>query len=194
MKKFPVIFCDMDEVLSDFVGGACKVHGITREELESKRPPGTWAIEQFIGLTTEEFWKPINALGERFWTELEPLPWCVPFFSSLQEYGEHVVILSSPSDHPGCLSGKAIWLRKMLGPNIDFCPFRYKHYLAGSKRILIDDRAENVDKWSSGSNNRGIGIVFPSQGNLFYKSANNPLPTVYRCLELDRQMYYPLEN
>lgn len=194
MKKFPVIFCDMDEVLADFIGGACKVHGITREELESKRTPGTWAIEEYLGLTTNEFWKPINALGERFWTELEPLPWCVPFFSSLQEYGEHVVVLSSPSDHPGCLSGKAIWLRKILGPNVDFCPFRFKHYLAGHRRVLIDDREENLRQWSRISDNRSIGILFPSSGNVHYNEADNPIPRVYRDLKLVLGMCYPLEN
>lgn len=184
----------MDEVLSDFIGGACRVHGITREELESKRTPGTWAIEEYMGLTTDEFWKPINALGERFWTELEPLPWCVPFFSSLQEYGEHVVILSSPSDHPGCLSGKAIWLRKVLGPNVDFCPFRFKHYLSGPKRILIDDREENINNWSKACSNQTIGVLFPSQGNCGYELANNPLPSVYEYLKFASGMFYPLEN
>lgn len=181
MKKFPVIFCDMDEVLSDFIGGACKVHGITRKQLEETRIKGNWDICEPLKISEEEFWKPIDQLGESFWTSLEPLPWCVSFYQQLKEYAEHLIVLSSPSSHPGCLSGKATWLRKVLGANVDFCPFKHKHYLSNEGRVLIDDRHDNLIAWMR-ANQLSIPILFPSPGNKAYQEADDPVPFVLEIL------------
>lgn len=62
------IYLDMDGVLCDFVGAACKLHG---------RDPATvthWNFFKDWGMTAEEFWRPIHEAGEDFWANLEPYP------------------------------------------------------------------------------------------------------------------------
>ena len=83
----PVILLDMDEVLTDFVGAACKIHGVSKEDLEQHWNPGEWSITKpmnrlkgndVINLTDydmEKFlWKPINNNSE-FWASKASLDW-----------------------------------------------------------------------------------------------------------------------
>lgn len=172
----------MDEVLADFIGAACKAHGVSRKELERKRKPGEWNVEGALGIGVEEFWRPINGLGERFWTKIEPLPWCITFYDRLFEYADNVIILSSPSEHPGCYSGKYSWIRKVLGPKAKFCPFSEKHLFSKSGRILIDDRELNLSKWLD-IEESGDVVLFPSQGNRLHNLAEFPQDYVFKALE-----------
>lgn len=182
MKKFSEIFCDMDEVLADFIGAACKAHGVTRQHLEKKRKPGDWNVNEALGIGNEEFWRPINGLGERFWTKIEPLPWCTTFYAKLFNYADNVIVLSSPSEHPGCYSGKYTWIRKILGPKVKFCPFSEKQLFSKAGRILIDDRELNLSKWVDVEDSGDV-ILFPSQGNRLHSLAEFPTDYVYNKLE-----------
>ena len=77
------IFLDVDEVLADFVGGACAVWGTTEAEVLPYWEPGVWnmipplsrALGLPVTLTEEEFWAAIVERGDRFWLNLRPLPW-----------------------------------------------------------------------------------------------------------------------
>ena len=50
---------DMDGVLCDFHGAACKIHG----RQPSPWPAGKWDIAAELGLTDRAFWDPIEAMG-----------------------------------------------------------------------------------------------------------------------------------
>lgn len=181
---------DMDEVLTDFIGAAAKLHEITREELEEVRVPGEWSIEKPIGIIkndpqfdTNDFWNPIHEAGEDFWYYLNKLPW----FSDVKKLMELCTkngdfrIVTSPSKHPCSYSGKVRWLKNQFGFGFDkFHITPHKEDLADPHTILIDDRQDNINRFREAG---GQGILFPGPGNSLYEYANNPVPYVRQQLK-----------
>ena len=171
MSRKPIIFCDMDEVLVDFVGGALQVHSMTREELDAKRKPGTWEISDIVCNSMDEFWEPINVLGKSFWTRLQPLPWVEELVKILEPYEWYIV--STPSRNPESGLGKQLWCMNYFGSHFDrLIPTKHKHLLAGPNKYLIDDREKNCHKFTASG---GRSLLFPSMGNRLHPWASNPL-------------------
>lgn len=173
-----ILFIDMDEVLVDFTGGACKIHGITRKQLEELRQPGQWDIVAAMGLSNQEFWDPINQAGEEFWAELDPLWWAYPLMRAAKEICDEIYLLSSPSWGAHSYGGKIKWISQYL-PDCNYIITEHKSLLARPGRLLIDDREENVDQFIA---NDGDGIKFPSMGNSKHTFASDPLPSVLHRL------------
>ncbi len=183
---------DMDEVLTDFIGAAAKLHEITREELEEVRVPGEWSIEKPIGtikndptFDTNDFWNPIHEAGEDFWYYLNKLPWFDDVKRLMEDChlaGGDFRIVTSPSKHPSSYSGKVRWLKTKFGMGFDkFHITPHKEDLATyTSTVLIDDREENIYKFTKAG---GQGILFPSLGNSLYEYANNPVPYVRHQLK-----------
>lgn len=191
-EKISTILLDMDEVLTDFVGGACRLHGVSREEVDELRAQmGTWYVEPVLTLLlnrriqAEDFWKPIHEQGEGFWTGLELLPWAhelIEYVKSLQ-IDWHIV--TSPSRCPSSYSGKVKYLKRMFGSHFDrFVISPHKHLLAKPGVVLIDDREENIEKFIKAG---GDGLVFPSAGNKFHKLSQDPVAHI-------RSMFNSLET
>lgn len=175
------IFLDLDEVLVDFVGGALAVHGWTREQLHEAWTPGVWDMTVPMGLTEEEFWRPIHAAGETFWTGLQPLPWAEEVLALVRRYADDWTIATAPSLCPTSRLGKERWLRSYFGPAFDrYVITTEKHRLAGPGRILIDDREETCRKWSLAG---GIGQVFPAHQNSLHQHKHDPVPVIRLALE-----------
>lgn len=187
------LLVDMDEVLCDFVGGACQLFGTTKEELHKIQVPGIWDIVAPLSLcrgclhpkmiTTHRFWGSITEQGEDFWVNLEPLPWAntlVTFIGDLIYSGllahENWHVITAPSKCPTSYSGKVKWLKNFFGKEFDrFCITPHKEIFAKSSAILIDDREENIVKFEKSG---GIGVLFPSRGNRLYEFHDNPIPYV----------------
>jgi 5'(3')-deoxyribonucleotidase len=172
----------MDEVLCDFVGGACRIHGWTRAELEAVWAIGTWSIVEPMGLTIDEFWAPIREAGERFWLELHCLPWFQDLMKLVKSLTGNWYIVSSPAWDPSCYSGKAGWLKYMfMDYTFDrFVPTPYKDLLARPGSLLIDDKEEAVSSFIRAG---GDGIVFPCRHNSFYKFGDDPVGYVSNQLK-----------
>ena len=135
------IFLDLDEVLADFVGSALKIHGISREELETHREPGRWDITKPLGLSDDEFWEPIHAAGSGFWSGLDPLPWADELVGLVEETGVPWHVVTSPSRCPTCYDGKVRWLKDFFGADFDrFIISPHKEIYAGPGRVILDDR------------------------------------------------------
>lgn len=167
------LLLDMDEVLTDFTGGALAAHGWTRARLESVRPAGYWDMATLMGMTTEEFWAPINRMGERFWVELVALPWVDAAVQLADEISQEWYVVSSPSWEPGCYSGKARWLKRYFGRRFDrFFLTPHKHVFADQRTLLIDDSPRNVDRFRRAG---GKALLFPSLGNSLFYWANRPV-------------------
>ena len=179
----PKIFLDMEEVLVDFRGGACQVHGVSREFADAECIRlGCWDLCQPLGITVEQFWKPITAAGEQFWLDLQPLPWFHQLLDLVLGNYEHWYIATSPSQCPTSYSGKAKWLHSKFGEEFSrWFPTHHKYELAGPGRVLIDDRASTIDKWKA---HGGTGIVFPSCGNHLHAQAHDPVKYVKQQLGL----------
>jgi hypothetical protein len=140
------LFLDLDSVLVDFMRGVEQLGYGTFKEIESTRGPN------FI-------WKILSREGESFWKNLEWMPdgkqlykFCEPF---------HPTILSAPTRDHTSRTGKEIWVRQQLGPNVKLILERakdkYKHAKPGY--ILVDDMKPNIDGWINAG---GIGILHTS--------------------------------
>lgn len=147
MHKIQTTFVDMDGVLVDWLGGACRVHGRDRGEIWKKiNQEGHHQGPHLVfGLSAEEFWGKIVDEGPHFWESLELLPWAVDLLAVASKHSE-ICILTSPSKNPGCMDGKRNWLWDHFGKEFGsylIGPQKFHSSRPGS--LLVDDHEANVD-------------------------------------------------
>jgi len=165
----------MDEVLVDFVGGALRAHGWTRERLYSAMEPGVWNMAEPMGLTHQEFWKPIDRLGVHFWCNLPALPWAAELLEIVKQLTDdwHIVSSPFPSGTRYSYEGKVRWLKQRFGPRFDrFAITRHKYIFAGPNVILIDDNEETVKRFCEAD---GLGLLFPRRLNKLHLYGGDPV-------------------
>ena len=164
------IFCDVDEVLADFVGAVCRLHGVDSDPVHRYRAKTSWDTGVPIGkqkygreITQEEFWNPIHhhQKGEkRWWADIPPLPWCGILYRALKKMDAEMILVTSPSRSYASHLGKYLWVQRWLGHDpgrVFITP--HKHLLSAPGRLLIDDRPKNCQDWASEG---GQGYLFPS--------------------------------
>lgn len=167
------VFLDMDGVLCDFVTPALSLH--KRADALQTWPAGTWDIASVLGVSDEEFWKPINEAGHDFWFSLQPYPW-MDRLVSLVTLVSDWTIASSPSQCHHSASGKVAWLDKYFG-----FPFRKyllgpdKHHLGKPGHLLIDDNDKNCCEFEARG---GKAILFPQPWNELHRHASDPIEYV----------------
>lgn len=176
MEEKVTLLVDMDEVLVDFRGGACRVHGWDREEVDQKTMElRCWDMNALTGITVDKFWEGIHKEQDSFWSSLSPLPWFEELVRFLNaEVGQNWYVVSSPSQCPSSYHGKAQWIEKYFGHefmNYRFLPLGNKSLLA-PVGLLIDDRELNCNKFVKAG---GDAILFPSVGNKLYPLRNDPV-------------------
>lgn len=146
----PVVFVDMDGVLTDFVGHACEqfkcMHpGINDPHnfLFGHRHKGL-----FYHRMDYDFWVSMPALNRHLIDALSPF---------------ETYVLTATIDRSGCLQGKADWIAReypsLVGRVI---PTAHKHLLAAPGRFLIDDNVENCLKFLEAG---GRPILYPHPWN-----------------------------
>lgn len=176
------ILLDMDEVLTDFVGGASQVWGLTREQIQAHWEAGRWdmvpPLSKALGkpISNSEFWnrfKTCAATGsEPFWVGLRPLPWIEDVVALTRRYADEWRVCTSPSLCPGSYSGKVRWLQNYFGKGFNkIIPTSDKDWLARPGTILIDDREETVCRFREEG---GEAILFPAWHNSLYRFRDNP--------------------
>jgi len=142
------VLLDIDGVLADFIGGACKLHG---------RSQG--GLAPLLGMSAGAFYAP---MGQSFWAGLTPLPWMRDVVTMLEgKFGvENICLLTAPILTPGCFDGKLEWInthlpqyrrRYLVGPA--------KHFCASESSLLIDDNTTNVLDFTKAG---GKGFLFPN--------------------------------
>ena len=177
-----ILLLDLDEVVVDFVGGACKVHGITRQQMEHYREPGEWTITKplglaktagWCGLTQDEFWQPIHDAGVEFWEGLDKLPWFNDVLRWADDNFDQWFFVSSPSRETNSYTGKVNWLKREFGSDFDrFFLTPHKELLARRDRVLLDDRDDNLKNFSKWG---GKCILFPTKGGRLHAFADDPM-------------------
>jgi len=142
----PQIYCDMDQVLVNFMGGADKV-------LRSHGLPG------FKDAPKDDRWNVLSKTP-KFWANLEPMPDAMLLWRFIKSHQPY--ILSTPSRHMAtCKPEKIEWVRKHLGniEHIYLVPRHEKQKFAltgdGKPNLLIDDYDKNIKEWVSQG---GIGV------------------------------------
>ncbi len=157
-------YLDLDGVLVDFVGGACKTHGIA---VPDPWPEGVWEMGTALSIATghkmseDEFWKPCSS--HEFWANLEwtrdgkeILAMCEYFFDS-------VILMSSPCASPFSASGKIEWIQRELPKyrrKYSLSPCKHEH--ASTTKVLVDDSDKNIDAFDAAG---GYGILVPRPWN-----------------------------
>lgn len=181
------ILVDMDEVLCDFVEEACRMHGVSREQMERNRPEGHWSIQGAIGTVLErelsepEFWRPITMAGEAFWATLGPLPWLAQLTRIVREASTDWHIITAPGECRTSYNGKVRWLKEKFGATFtQFAITPHKEIFAQPGVVLIDDREENIERFKAAG---GSGILFPTKGNGLHGQAADPIPYVQQQLK-----------
>lgn len=154
------ILLDMDGVISDFVTAALTLHD--RLDAFEIWLAGEWDMPTVLGISSSEFWKRIDAEGHEFWSQLTPYPWKDELIGVIRQTAPFT-ILSSPSLHAECPTGKINWLREHLSSVFhDFLFGHSKHLCARPNSVLIDDRDSNVERFRA---HGGQAILFPQRWN-----------------------------
>lgn len=147
----PVLYCDMDGVISQFAAGAIKHHGKSLDPLEIR-----WDFCSQIGFNGTDdpaFWGPLAHKG--FWENLEVhtdgmevLRWAD------RTFGHNLALLTSPADGDGCYDGKKAWVKKHLPAGYHRRMFAglAKHLVGARDKVLLDDYEGNVTAYRKGGN------------------------------------------
>lgn len=169
---------DMDGVLVDFVGGACRHHGI-RDPYDDPQNWGKPKLDELAGMPKSVFFAP---LGEDFWANLEPTRECFALVEMLEKHfgKEAVCIMTSPVLTHGCYEGKLCWLRKHL-PQFSrrFLVGPTKEFAAGPEVTLVDDSDSNIDRFLAWG---GDVIQVPRPWNRLHKLSSAVLLSVVNGL------------
>lgn len=137
------LFLDLDGVLVDFEKGIEQFGYGTIDEIKAKRG------DSFI-------WVLLSRVDESFWKNLEWMPDGKEIWNFCKHL--HPIILSAPTNDRSSRTGKEIWVRQQLGPDVKLIleksKDKYKHAKPGY--ILVDDRPSNIKDWTNAG---GTGIL-----------------------------------
>ena len=177
-------FLDLDGVLADFVGAAVKAHGRPNPWNEGMDALGVDSFETIWGITTEEFYKPIKALGKDFWADLDKTREADYLVHVVEErFGsENCCILTAPKNGVVEIEGKYEWVRRNFPryKNKIIVACNSKRYLASSEAVLIDDMEGHVEEFRFYG---GEAILVPRPWNKDY-AETFVLNTITRRLEI----------
>lgn len=161
-NKKAKIYVDMDGVLVNFTLGFAKKFGYNYDELVRNWSPGEWHFEKILKISSGKFYDMLNDGGEEFWSNLPEYEYANDLWDFCNKLAP-TYILSAPTQDPGCVKGKVEWLQKKLGKGFsNYILTRHKECCAGPNTYLIDDRDDNVTKFTEAG---GVGICFPSYSN-----------------------------
>jgi len=136
------IYCDMDSVLVDFDKGYKELTG----------------TEASFDTPKEEFWEPITKAGAAFWIKLKWMPDGKQLWDYIKPYNPD--LLSAPSREESSKIGKRVWVKRELpGTKLILRQAERKQEFSTPNSILIDDRADNIQRWKDAG---GIGIIHTS--------------------------------
>lgn len=145
-----VALLDMDGVVAFWEKSAAKTLGVDLEDKEIRESiKNGKGIESYVG-GDDKMWSKIDAEGQKWWKDMEILPWAKELYEKLNEKADYFCFLTSPSNNPICAAGKVEWLKKHFGENFrDFLIGRNKYLCASSRSILIDDDKNKIKKFRS---------------------------------------------
>ena len=141
-EDLPEIYCDLDQVLVDFVRGADAAVG-----------------GSFVKHDHKERWNKINQT-KGFWANLGWKPGGKRLHDFIIRYNPHVLSAYSGRD-PNSRDGKMKWLKKNTAfkrANINLVKREQKQKFAtkdDKPNVLIDDYIKNIREWEAAG---GIGI------------------------------------
>ncbi len=144
-KRLRTIFVDLDGVLADFHSAVARLWGKDPARIRTSE----WAEigEWGLSVPKPDLWDRVEAQGEEFWANLEPLPWAEELWDACQAACDSVVVLTSPGPFAASAAGKYAWVRQHLKTK-DMLIGHPKHVCAAPGRVLVDDRASYGPSWT----------------------------------------------
>ena len=139
-EDLPTIYCDMDQVLCDFLRGADKAVG-----------------GSFVTMNSAERWKKLNQT-KNFWADLEWMPGGKQLYRFISRYDPHILSAYAGKDKNSRV-GKMKWLTKntkVPRGKIHLVVRSQKKDFAKGGNLLIDDYEKNIKEWESAG---GQGIL-----------------------------------
>jgi len=156
----PQIYCDMDEVLVDFLGGTENVLGKSYADKSWKRS----------GVNKKEL---LNKKAPNFFQDLNWKKDGKTLWKFIKGHGAKILSAYPQGWMPNAKSDKAKWVKKNLGiPSSDVHlvarPDKQKFAVneKGQPNVLIDDHTKNIKEWQKKG---GIGIVHRSASDTIAK-------------------------
>ena len=147
-EDLPEIYCDLDEVLVDFMRGADAAVG-----------------GDFVKMDKDERWNKVNQT-KGFWANLGWKPNAKRLYDFIIRYNPHV-LSAYPDRDPNAKNGKMKWLKKNTGfkrAKIHLVKRAQKKDYATTDdkpNVLIDDYIKNIREWEAKG---GIGILHTDVG------------------------------
>ena len=141
-NDLPEIYCDMDQVLVDFIGGAEEVIDMP-----------------FAQADKNDRWEAIKNT-KNFWANLDWMPGAKRLYSFIAKYDPHILSAASGRD-VNVRPGKLKWLSKntkIKRSNINIVKREDKQKFAMTDEkpnVLIDDYLKNITQWEAKG---GIGV------------------------------------
>jgi len=138
----PDIYCDLDQVLVNFMKGAENAIG-----------------GDFASADKDERWNKINQ-NKGFWSNLEWMPGAKRLYSFIAKYDLHILSAASERD-ANSRPGKMKWLSKNTkikrsNTNLVKRADKQKYAMTdGKPNVLIDDYLKNITQWEAKG---GIGV------------------------------------
>ena len=135
-EDLPEIYCDLDEVLVDFMRGADAAVG-----------------GDFVKMDKDERWNKVNQT-KGFWANLGWKPNAKRLHDFIIRYNPHV-LSAYPDRDPNSRNGKMKWLKKNTGfkrGNIHLVlRSQKKNYATTDDKpnVLIDDYIKNIREWEA---------------------------------------------
>ena len=147
-EDLPEIYCDLDEVLVDFIRGANAAVG-----------------GDFVKTDKDDRWNKVNQT-KGFWANLGWKPNAKRLHEFIIRYNPHV-LSAYPDRDPNARNGKMKWLKKNTG----FKGAKIHLVLRSQKKdyattddkpnVLIDDYIKNIREWEAKG---GIGVLHTDVG------------------------------
>lgn len=147
LKPSYTIYCDLDDVLVDFLKG-----------VQEKVNPDI-ATREGWQVVKKEDWKKVVEMSPQFWAELEWKQDAKQLWNYIKEY-DPIILSARPKTDIQATKGKLAWVKKHLGSKFYKTAIItlgvLKQNYAGKNKILIDDYDKNIKQWRSAG---GIGIL-----------------------------------
>lgn len=174
MARPQFCYVDMDGVLVDFVRASIAHHKLPLD-------PHDIPWEYFSPfMSAQEFYAP---MGLDFWANLDWTPDGKELLAVVENYfpKDHIFLLTSPVETPGCYDGKRAWVRKHIPHYVRrFTAVNEKHGQSGPERALVDDHDHNVESFGKLG---GHGVLVPRSWNKEAHLKDSPVERVAARLD-----------
>lgn len=156
------IFLDMDEVIADWMASFLRYFDYRIDSRIMTR----YEIWEFLGISRDEFWSQLENAPVEFWEGIKPTPWANQIVRTVTESSNDVYVLSNGA-FGNAATGKHRWLVNHF-PELQsrLMLVRDKWLVAAPNRLLVDDSAEQVEKFVRAG---GEAIMIDRPWNISHK-------------------------